>query len=97
MASRRARTAVCSLMIRLLLKSGQVSAGVAQLIAAVAKREREQPERGLLVHRQVGDLVDGQLDVAERLSRPYQLRDSVPVAGQGRPCLGTAHGGPPFP
>src|ERR671915_500933 len=61
----------------------------------ITKGEREQPERGLLVRRQVGDLLDGVLDVAERLASPDQLCDHVAVAGKSRPEMSPAHG-PPF-
>jgi hypothetical protein len=44
--------------------------------------EGEQPELRLLIPRQVDDVVDRVLDVGERLSRPDQVRDCVPILGK---------------
>jgi hypothetical protein len=64
------------------------------LLRRIAEREGEQPQSGLLVHGQVCDLVDGGLDVAERLASLDQLHDLVAVVGQCGPCSGRAHGDP---
>ena len=66
------------------------------VLGGVAQREGEQPQRSLLVHRQVFDRVDGVLYVAERGTCPEPLRDSVPVAGQNRQLLGPAQRRPPL-
>src|SRR5215210_2821037 len=69
----------------------ELCACVSLLLERLTQRKGKQPQRGLLVRRQVGDLVNGVFDVAKRLAQLDQLRDGVPVAGKRRPCVVLAH------
>src|SRR4051794_1038134 len=68
---------------------------VAQLIARSTHREREQPQCCLRFERQIGALFDHVFDVDEGLACFHQPGYRVPVPGDGRLCVGLAHGRTP--
>jgi hypothetical protein len=66
------------------------------LLNGIAEREGEQPERGLLVRGQLGELVDRVFDFAERLACLDLLQDCVPVAGPEPAFVGSRSSAAPF-
>src|SRR5437763_11840936 len=72
-------------------EGGEVGGRVAALLDRVAEREAEQPQRGLLVHGQVVDGVDGVLDVDELRAGVEQICDLVAVARESRHLMGAVH------